>query len=134
MEGLGSPSLLLERPWALGVSRRENCQCVCVPKDRTIRGFATRDQGSPGQLWVCVHVHVRICVSAGSAPATGVGLQPQGLICPDDSNWGDWDPGAAAGQTECLSLAAGGIQVVCVYIYVFLLVYLLPAQLGRGVG
>ena len=51
-----------------------------------------------------------------SVPAAGAGLHPQGLIHPGASNWGDWDPGAAAGQTECLSQAAGGIHVIYIYI------------------
>lgn len=57
-----------------------------------------------------------------SVPATGVGLQPQGLVCPGACSWGDWDPEAANGQTGWLSPAAGGIHIgvhinICVRMY-----------------
>ena len=47
---------------------------------------------------------------------------------------GDWDPGAAAGQTGCLSPAAGG-DPHCVWVYIYLYVFpltdLFPDQPGR---
>lgn len=62
---------------------------------------------------MCTCACVYVC-----APAAGVELWPQGLVCLCASNWKDWDPGAAAQQTECLNLTAGGIHTVhlCKYI------------------
>jgi len=40
------------------------------------------------------------------------------LLCPGDSNLGDWDPEAAAGQTKRLNPEAGGIHAVLVYIHI----------------
>lgn len=54
---------------------------------------------------VCAHVHVYV-------PAAGAELWPQEFVCLCASNWKDWDPGAAAQQTECLSPIAGGIHAV----------------------
>lgn len=52
-----------------------------------------------------------------SVTVVGVGLQPQDLLCPGVSHWGDWDLGADTGQMEHLSSAAGGIHTahMCVY-------------------
>ena len=55
------------------------------------------------------------------------------FVCPFDSKWGDWDPGAAAGQTECLSPIAGGIHIVHVCIY-SLTIHLHLAQPDKGAG
>ena len=51
-----------------------------------------RDQGTAGQLGVCACVRWYVAAAGGQ-------LQPRGLICPGASNWGDWGPGAAPGQT-----------------------------------
>lgn len=53
-----------------------------------------------------------------SVTAIGVGLLPLAFVCASDSNWGDWDPGTAPGQTEFLSPAAGGIHAVPMYVYI----------------
>jgi len=60
-----------------------------------------REKAGPGR-WPesCVCTRVRQAV-----PATAVEPQPWGLARPAASNWVDWDPGAATGQTECLSPA-----------------------------
>lgn len=55
------------------------------------------------------------------------------LVHPFFSNWGDWDPGTAAGQTECLRPAAGRIHVIPVCIY-NLTTQLHLAQPDRGAG
>ena len=68
-----------------------------------------------------------------SIPATGVGLWPQGLICPSGSNGADWDLGAAAGQMECLNPAAGGILTVH-NIHIFSPAGFHPAQAEGGAG
>lgn len=81
--------------------------------DSTSVYLRARTQG--GQLWDHgVGVGMR-----GSVPATGVGLQPSGLVCPDASNEGDWDQGAATGQTEYLSPAAGWTHLVHMHIRIF---------------
>lgn len=53
----------------------------------------------------------------GSVPATGMELRPWGLICPDTSNWGDWDQGTATGQTKCLSPDAGWTHLVHIQVF-----------------
>jgi len=50
-------------------------------------------------------VRVRACAPWDSYDQLGAGKR------------GDWDAGAAAGQTECLSLAAGGIYIAHAYIH-----------------
>lgn len=57
-------------------------------------------------LWSSVVKCVWRC-TCESVSAAGMWQQPQGLVCPGTSNWGDWDPGA-----EYLSLAAGGTHTV----------------------
>lgn len=57
-----------------------------------------------------------------------MGLQPSGLVCPDASNEGDWDQGAATGQTEYLSPAAGWTHLVHMHIRIFTPSELHPAQ------
>jgi len=46
------------------------------------------------------------------------GDEALGIVCPMTSNGEDWDPGAAAGQTECLSPAAGGMHIVHTFTYI----------------
>ena len=50
--------------------------------------------GSPGQLWERARVHTSEMV------CTAVGLWPRGLVSLGVSNWEDWDPEAATGQTD----------------------------------
>lgn len=74
-------------------------------------------------------VFVRVCYG----PATGVGMRPRRLVCPDASNWRDWDPASSTGQTECLSPTAGEIHLV--HMYVSILTSGPPfSQLERGAG
>lgn len=44
---------------------------------------------------MCVSIRVLVSVmgveGCGVSVATGVGLWPEGLICPGVSNWGDWE-------------------------------------------
>lgn len=51
-------------------------------------------------------------------PATGAGLKTQGLIYPGATNWAAWDPGAAAGQAECLRSAAGKTHLAHTDLYI----------------
>lgn len=66
----------------------------------------------PGESWSALDLRVCTCAQK-PAIATGVGLWSWGSLCPDGSNWRDWDPGAVTGQTESLNLAARGIYLVC---------------------
>lgn len=50
----------------------------------------------------------------------GVVLWPQGLACPNTSNWGDWKLGRATEQTACLSPVAGGSRLYIRAVYVSL--------------
>ena len=60
-----------------------------------------------GESWSVLYLHA--CVQ-------GVGLNSSKrsravvlkVTCPGASNWGGWDPGAATGQTGCLSSSAAG--------------------------
>ena len=54
-------------------------------------------------------------------PAAGMGLWPWVLMCPCDSNWGNWDPGAATGQADCPSSAKGAVHIVHRYICIYTL-------------
>lgn len=75
-----------------------------------------------------VHTHARQPV-----PAAGVGLQPQGLMCPGASKWMDgWDP-AAAKQTVWAQLLEGPT----LYIYIidsYLWTSILLSQRGARWG
>jgi len=68
---------------------------------------------------VCVCTSVRVCTTGWSqAAASGAGA-------PRCHQLGDWDPGIATGQTECLSPVVGGSilyiwAVVCVFMCVCL--------------
>ena len=53
--------------------------------------LTTEDQRNPSDLWMCKCVYV--CVW-WSVPASREGLWTLGLLYPDVSNQGDWDPGA----------------------------------------
>lgn len=44
------------------------------------------------------------------------GCRPHVVVCLD-ARLGDWDPGAASWQGECLSTAVGGIHLVHMHIY-----------------
>lgn len=55
---------------------------------------------------MCVVLHIRELSIAAAA-----GLQPQRLICPSASSWGDWEPRATTETNECLSPAAEGIHL-----------------------
>lgn len=85
--------------------------CTWKPCTRWSRTTSSETMGLGN--WLCACARVYVC-----APAAELELWPQGLVCPCASNWKDWDPGAAAQQTECLSLTAGGIHMVylCKYI------------------
>lgn len=92
---------------------RPICVCVCVCTRvrvciRVSRGEAPGDTKDPGpatgwtvcpkpvtaETTMCMCLHAHVCLSEGSVTVTGVGLQPQGFICPGASSWGNWDPGA----------------------------------------
>lgn len=78
-------------------------------------------QGSPAS---CVYVHAHSCVclvGRQSVPATVMQLQPQGLLCPDASNWGDgsrgqlvraWESEPAAGNSHTTHM-----YTMCMYSY-----------------
>ena len=55
----------------------------------------------PGGLGVHWETHLCVCLYARvSVPAAKVALWPRVFVCPYASNWGDWDPEAATGQTD----------------------------------
>lgn len=66
----------------------------------------------------CVSVASCVWLRARAVPATGAGLKTQGLIYPGATNWADWDPGAAAGQAECLRSAAGKTHLAHTDLYI----------------
>lgn len=82
-----------------------------------------RTNGAQPKHWEGEEVWVGVwggCLWArGSAPAAGAEQQPRGVVCTGTSNWGHWDPRAATGQTECLSLAPGGTHTVHMFISIF---------------
>jgi len=52
-----------------------------------------------------------VCATGSAPQVAGVG--PQGFACSGASAWGDWDPQAAAGQTDSPCPAAGGTHIRC---------------------
>jgi len=74
----------------------------------------------PGESWpaLCVCLCALGQPLRWSVPAAGTGLQPQGLICPGASNWGDWGPGEAAGQTAAVSEPSSWRHLHCTYLCV----------------
>lgn len=85
--------------------------CMCVW--RSVWG---RQRG----LSVCV-----VCVSGTGGP------QPQMLVCPGASNWGDWDPGVRKPRVWARELLQG--STLCMHTCVFLLTEIQPKR-GRGWG
>lgn len=55
---------------------------------------------------VCVCLHVK-----ESSTAAAAGWQPQRLLCPRASSWGNWEPRATPETAECLSPVAEGIHL-----------------------
>lgn len=94
----------------------KGCKSACILRGKSKAGVSYETGG------VLVS-----CIWMGD---TGVGLQPRGPVCPGASNWGDCDPGAAAGQTKCSSTAAAGTHPVHTNVFIFSLVDPHPAQLG----
>jgi len=69
-----------------------------------------------------------MCVDLNTSSCSGiVALE---VACPGDTNWGDWDPVAAIGQTECLIPDAGGVNII--YLYQFPISDLYPGQPEKG--
>lgn len=55
---------------------------------------------------MCVFLHIR-----ESSIAAAAGWQPQRLIYPSSSSWGDWESRATPETAECLSPVAEGIRL-----------------------
>lgn len=83
------------------VGEAETPVCVCVPVQEAAGESEDPKPAARGIVHlntVTGEVHslsVRVCVTEGVVPATGVGLRPQELICPGARSCGDWSPGAS---------------------------------------
>ena len=76
-----------------------------------------RDQGKQTQVPAAGVGPWRMGVCVSIVPVAGASVGPGasswiGTAAPGTSNWGDWDPGVAAGQSACLSPAAVGVHPV----------------------
>lgn len=69
-------------------------------------------------LWARGDPDISLHVLRAFLPAAEAGLWPQGIVCPAASNWADWAPGTATGQTGHMSPAVGtSMLYICSYTY-----------------
>lgn len=103
--------------------------CLRPPEDLATTGTGrprataaeTTVSGADGEVCLCVW---SVCLGTG-------GLQPQGLVCPGASDWGDWDPGVRKPSVSAGELLEG--SNLCMHTCVFLLTEIQPKR-GRGWG
>ena len=108
----------------------------CVSKSETMGNWPLGTRGVPDCLGgEVVRSECECDCEWGVCTSDWSGTMTLRLVCPFDSNWGEWEPGEGAGQIECLSSTAGGIHTAHVCIYSLTMpLHLAQPDTGAGWG